>query len=262
MENIKEAFFITIIAALFTIVGTLMGIIYKNKNKKFLSYALGFSGGIMLYLSFIEILPEAREGLVEELGKMSGNAVAIISFFFGMLLVGMVDKILPNLEKENSEEIIDDGEFKCLYKMGVLSAITIGIHNFPEGLAVFFSGMKDLRLGFTMMVAIGLHNMAVGLAIGIPIYYSTGSKKKAILFSSVTALCAPLGALLGYSIMLQFLNETVFGIIFGIVAGMMVFISLDEILPTAEEYGEHHTVIYGVISGMFVMAVSLVLMHH
>lgn len=260
MENIRSAFFITLIAALFTILGTLIGVYYKNKNKKFLSYALGFSGGIMLYLSFIEVLPEAREGLIQELGDMSGNAVAIIAFFFGMLLVGTVDKVLPNLEKEDPK--VENGEFKCLYRMGVLSAITIGVHNFPEGIAVFFSGIKDLRLGFTMMVAIGLHNIAVGLAIGIPIYYATGSRKKALIYSSITALCAPVGALLGYSIILPFLNETVFGIIFGIVAGMMVFISLDELLPTAEEYGEHHTVIYGVISGMFVMAVSLVLMNH
>ncbi|MGL6120275.1 MAG: ZIP family metal transporter, partial [Fusobacteriaceae bacterium] len=119
MENIKSAFFITVIASLFTIVGTLMGIFYKNKDKKFLSYALGFSGGIMLYLSFIEILPEAREGLVQKLGEMSGNVIAIISFFFGMLLVGMVDKVLPNLEKENLKKD-DDDEFKCLYRMGVL----------------------------------------------------------------------------------------------------------------------------------------------
>ncbi|MGL6119104.1 MAG: ZIP family metal transporter, partial [Fusobacteriaceae bacterium] len=210
---------------------------------------------------FIEILPEAREGLVQKLGEMSGNAITIISFFFGMLLVGTIDKVLPNLEKENLKKD-DDDEFKCLYRMGVLSAITIGIHNFPEGIAVFFSGVKDMRLGLTMMVAIGLHNIAVGLAIGIPIYYATGSRKKAILFSSITALCAPVGAIIGYFVMLPFLNETIFGIIFGVVAGMLVFISLDEILPAAEEYGEHHTVIYGVISGMFVMAVSLVLMHH
>jgi ZIP family zinc transporter len=144
--------------------------------------------------------------------------------------------------------------------MGLFSAFAIAVHNFPEGLATFMAGMTNPTLGISIAVAIAIHNIPEGLAVSVPIYYATGSKKKAFVLSFLSGLSEPVGAIIGYFFLRWFFTESVLGFIFAAVAGIMVFISLDELLPTAEEYGEHHVAIYGLIAGMAVMALSLVLM--
>ena len=142
--------------------------------------------------------------------------------------------------------------------MGMFSALAIAIHNFPEGLATFIAALSDVRLGISIAVAIAIHNIPEGIAVSVPIYYATGSKKKAFGFSFLSGLAEPIGALIGYFLLRQFIGDTMFGIVFAMVAGIMVYISLDELLPTAEKYGEHHIAIYGLIAGMIVMATSLI----
>ena len=144
--------------------------------------------------------------------------------------------------------------------MGLFSAVAIAIHNFPEGLATFMAGLTNPTLGVSIAVAIAIHNIPEGLAVSVPIYYPTGSKKKAFILSFFSGLAEPIGAVIGYFLLKWFFTDSVFGFIFAAVAGIMVYISLDELLPTAEEYGEHHVAIYGLIGGMAVMALSLVLM--
>jgi ZIP family zinc transporter len=143
--------------------------------------------------------------------------------------------------------------------MGLFSALAIAIHNFPEGIATFTGALQDPALGVSIAVAIAIHNIPEGIAVSVPLYYATGSKKKAFIWSALSGLSEPVGAVVGYFLLMQFFNELMFGILFAGVAGIMVYISLDELLPTAEKYGEHHIAIYGVISGMVVMAVSLLL---
>jgi ZIP family zinc transporter len=143
--------------------------------------------------------------------------------------------------------------------MGLFTALAIAIHNFPEGLATFTSALKDPYMGLSIAVAIAIHNIPEGIAVSVPVFYATKNRNKAFLYSFLSGLAEPLGALIGYLILLQFFSELVFGIVFAMVAGIMVFISLDELLPTAEKYGEHHLAMYGVISGMIVMALSLLL---
>jgi len=150
-------------------------------------------------------------------------------------------------------------KFKKLYRMGLFTAIAIAIHNFPEGLATFVSALKDVKLGMAIAVAIAIHNIPEGVAVSIPIYYATGNRKKAFLYSFLSGLAEPVGALVGYAIVFWFFSEVVFGILFASVAGIMVFISLDELLPTAREYGEHHLAAYGLVAGMMMMALSLLL---
>jgi len=144
-----------------------------------------------------------------------------------------------------------------LLRMGMFSAIAIAIHNFPEGLATFTGALKDPTLGISIAVAIAIHNIPEGIAVSVPLYYATGSKKRAFGLSFLSGLAEPVGALVGYLILLKFFNDLIFGFLFASVAGIMVFISLDQLLPTAEKYGEHHIAIYGLISGMVVMALSL-----
>ena len=157
------------------------------------------------------------------------------------------------------DEVEAAEKFKKLYRMGLFTALAIAIHNFPEGLATFVSALTDTKLGIAIAVAIAIHNVPEGIAVSIPIYYATGSRKKAFTYSFLSGLAEPVGAIIGYAIFFSFFNEVVFGVLFASVAGIMVFISLDELLPTAQEYGEHHLVIYGLIAGMAVMAMSLLL---
>lgn len=156
------------------------------------------------------------------------------------------------------EEIEDTNKNTELYRMGVFSAFAIAIHNFPEGLATFIGALEDPALGISIGIAIAIHNIPEGISVSIPIYYATGDKKKAFSYSFLSGLAEPLGAIVGYFVLKQFINDAMFGIVFALVAGIMVYISLDELLPTAEKYGEHHIAIFGLISGMAVMALSLI----
>ena len=144
--------------------------------------------------------------------------------------------------------------------MGLLTALAIGIHNFPEGLATFTAALDDATLGVAIAVAIAIHNIPEGIAVSVPIYQATGNRKKAFYLSFLSGLAEPVGALIGYLILMPFISPGVLGAVFAIVAGIMVFISLDELLPAAREWGEHHISIYGVISGMAIMALSLILL--
>jgi ZIP family zinc transporter len=194
-----------------------------------------------------------------------GYVITVVSFFVGIAVIAMIDKLIPSYENPHemnvAQKIKDSTEEQKskLMRMGMFSALAIGIHNFPEGLATFMSGLTDPTLGISIAVAIAIHNIPEGLAVSAPIFYATKSRKKAFVYSFLSGLSEPIGALIGYFILRSVFNETTFGVIFASVAGIMVYISLDELLPTAEEYGEHHFAIGGLIVGMLVMAVSLLL---
>ncbi len=266
IQNILLAFSLTLIAGLATGIGSLLTFFTRKTNTKFLSFALGFSAGVMLYVSMIEIFVEAQDTLIGALGETIGPWVNVTAFFAGMFLIGLIDRLVPSEENPHDfakvENLPNPGERikeDQLMRMGTLTALAIAIHNFPEGLATFTSAMKDPSLGIAITVAVAIHNIPEGIAVAIPIYYATGDKKKAFGLSFLSGLSEPLGAIIGYLLLMNFFNDVVFGILFAAVAGIMVFISLDELLPSAKEYDEAHISIYGVIGGMIVMAVSLLL---
>lgn len=266
LHSVSIAFGLTLFAGLSTGIGSALAFLTKRTNLRFLSVALGFSAGVMIYVSLVEIFFKAKVALVTELGEVSGNLVTVLAFFGGIFLIATIDKLVPSFENpheihkieelHDTEKKAEDGK---LLRMGVLSALAIAIHNFPEGFATFASALKDPKLGATIAVAIAIHNIPEGIAVSVPIFYATGSRKKAFFYSFLSGLAEPVGALIGFLILFSFMNDMVFGILFASVAGIMVFISLDQLLPTAEEFGEHHLSIYGLIAGMFVMAISLVL---
>ena len=264
-DNVLFALGLTLFAGLSTGIGSLIGFMSKKFNPRFLTIALGFSAGVMIYVSMIEIFVKARESLSVNFGDKMGYVLTVVSFFAGIAVIAMIDKLIPSYENPhemNVEQKIKDStdEQKIkLMRMGMFSALAIGIHNFPEGLATFMSGLTNPTLGISIAVAIAIHNIPEGLAVSAPIFYATKSRKKAFVYSFLSGLAEPIGALIGYFVLRSIFNETTFGVIFASVAGIMVYISLDELLPTAEEYGEHHLAIGGLIVGMFVMAVSLVL---
>lgn len=260
-ENLLTAFTLTTLAGLSTGIGSLIAFVTKSDNKKFLSISLGFSAGVMIYVSFVEIFPEALELLTHELGERLGTWATTIAFFAGVFLIAIIDRLIP--DEENPHEIksldADKPAPARLMKMGLMTALAIGLHNFPEGLATFVAALKDPHLAIPIVVAIAIHNIPEGIAVSVPIYQATGSKKKAFTYSFLSGLAEPIGALIGWLILLPFMNDRIYGLIFASVAGIMVFISIDELLPAAHEYGEHHLSIYGLIAGMMMMALSLLL---
>lgn len=262
MGEIMLAFMLTLIAGLSTGVGSLIAFFAKKTNKKFLAVSLGFSAGVMIYVSLVEIFQKAKVSLVAELGDKMGSWITVVAFFGGILVIAIIDKLLP--EEENPHEartVIADNEGNStrLMRMGIFTALAIAIHNLPEGLATFVSAMQDPSIAIPIVAAIAIHNVPEGIAVSVPIYQATGSRKKAFLYSFVSGLAEPVGALVGWLILMPVMNDVIYGVIFGGVAGIMVFISVDELLPAAREYGENHLSVYGLIAGMAVMAVSLVM---
>jgi len=265
MNNVLFAFLITLFAGLCTGIGSTIAFFAKTTNTKFLSLALGFSAGVMIYVSMVEIFFKAEASLIESLGDTLGSWVNVISFFGGMLLIAIIDKLIPKSANPHEVHIVEDSDDETMKKdnllrMGMFTALAIAIHNFPEGLATFIIALKEPTLAIPIAIAIALHNIPEGIAVSVPIYYATGSKRKAFFWSFLSGLAEPVGAIVGYLILMPFLNDVVFGVLFAGVAGIMVFISLDELLPASEKYGEHHLSIYGLVSGMAVMAISLLLL--
>lgn len=275
MGNIALAFGLTLIAGLSTGIGSMIAFFAKKTNKKFLSISLGFSAGVMIYVSMIEIYQKAREALAADLGAKPGAWVTAIAFFGGIFLIAIIDKLIPSGENphEPSNVLADcescgdcevcvkerKKEKNKLMRMGLFTALAIAIHNFPEGMATFVSALQDPGLAIPIVAAIAIHNIPEGIAVSVPIYQATGSRKRAFFYSLISGLEEPVGALIGWLLLIPIMSDAVYGIIFAAVAGIMVFISVDELLPSAREYGEHHLSIYGMIAGMMVMAVSLLL---
>ena len=264
-SNVLFAFGLTLLAGLSTGIGSALSLLTKRTNTRFLSVALGFSAGVMIYVSFVEIFMKAKESLTTALGEKPGTWATVGGFFLGILLIALIDKLIPQTENPHEVHTVEEMDGKSeshksnLMRMGLFTALAIGIHNFPEGLATFTAALKDPNLGIPIAIAIAIHNIPEGIAVAVPIFYATGSRKKAFQLSFLSGLSEPVGALIGYLILSHFFNDVLFGIIFASVAGIMVYISLDELLPSAREYGEHHLAIYGLLAGMAVMALSLLL---
>ncbi|MDR2834002.1 MAG: zinc transporter ZupT [Streptococcaceae bacterium] len=263
MSQFLFAFMLTVIAGLSTVIGAFIVFFAKKSNTKFLAVSLGFSAGVMIYVSFMEILLKGKESLTEALGESNGMLVMLLSFFGGIAVIALIDKFLPDthelkdVTKYHPKDHNNSESRAKLLRTGLFTALAVTIHNFPEGLMTFMAAMHDPQVAIPIVVAIAIHNIPEGIAVAAPVYYSTGSKLKAFVITALSGLSEPVGALIGYWLLMPFMSDMVYGIIFSSIAGVMVFISLDELLPSAREYGEHHLSIYGLVAGMAVMAISL-----
>lgn len=277
-QNILNAFIISALAGLATMLGTVMLFFTKKTNTKFLSASLGFSAGAMIFISFVDIIPKAIDQLKTVYDHRPALGLTMAAFFGGMVIMALIDKFIPeenNPHEMKSEKTIEDvyqkseeedraqhmdQDTSALKKVGVFTALAIAIHNFPEGIATFLSSVQDPSLGIPIAVAIAIHNIPEGISVAVPVYYGSGSKKEAFLYSFLSGIAEPIGGLFAYFIFLDHASPTMIGIVFAAVSGIMAFISLDELLPAAEEYGNHHTAMYGTIFGMVFMALSLILL--
>ncbi len=270
------AFGLTLFAGLATGLGSLVVFIARRPNMTLLSFGLGFSSGVMVYVSLVELLPSAQELMSTEMGEGPGGWIATACFFGGIAVSALIDKLVP--EPENPHEAVsladmmrvreEEGKStpaqppannSALARVGLLSAIAIAVHNFPEGMATFASSLADTSLGFSIAIAVAIHNIPEGIAVAVPVYFATRSRRRAFIQSFATGLAEPIGALLVYLVLMPWINDLVIGAMLAAVGGIMVFISFDELLPTAREYGKGHTAIIGVVLGMAVMAVSLLM---
>ncbi|MDD2995476.1 MAG: zinc transporter ZupT [Paludibacter sp.] len=261
-SNILFALGLTLFAGLSTGIGSAIAFFAKKTNTKFLSTALGFSAGVMIYVSFTEIFPEALH-LLEKGNARLPELTVVLAFFAGIALIFLIDMLIPNAENPHEMRSVEDmggQKEKQLKRMGVMMALAIGIHNFPEGMATFASAMVSPEIAIPIAVAIAIHNIPEGIAVSVPIYYSTGNRSKAFWLSLSSGMAEPIGGLVGYFILMPFLSPFTLGLLMASVAGIMVFISVDELLPGAEKYGEHHYSISGFVAGMAVMAISLLLL--
>jgi ZIP family zinc transporter len=296
--DVLIAFGITLFAGMATGIGSILAFFVRRSNFRFLSVATGFSAGVMLYVSFVEIFFKGADTLIEAYGEVMGHWVNTAAFFGGMLLIGLIDNLIPS--GKNPHESPTEAESSYLYdpsapvpdsrptppcgesapaekppgthdhraklmRMGLFTALAIGIHNFPEGLATFLVALEDPGVGMLIAVAIALHNIPEGISVSVPIFYATGNRRKAFVYSLLSGLSEPVGAGIAYLFLRLFANDQgispeLMGILFGGVAGIMVYISLDELLPTSRAYGKGHDSLLGLVGGMGLMALSLLLM--
>lgn len=259
-QQVLFAFTLTLIAGLATGIGGYIGIMRQHPGRNFLAGALGFSAGVMLFVSFGEILPQGLDDLTGQWGERGGTWAAYGAFFLGIAVIAVIDRLVPESINPHEPSTTEGAERQArMAKAGIMTAIALAIHNFPEGFATFISGLTSLSVALPIVVAIAIHNIPEGIAVAVPIREATGSRKKAFWIATLSGFAEPAGALVGFLLLMPFMGPATLGLTFAAVAGVMVFICLDELLPTAVKSGSHHTAIYGLIGGMALMAVSLLL---
>ena len=277
MNGIVSALLMTLIAGSATGVGGALVLFRKKISSNFLAGALGLSAGVMIFISLAELFPEAQ-AMIADTQMPHGKAFVLLAFFVGMGIITLIDFTIPEYENphEASGLSLDSrtaavgvlektGSEKALHRLGIMSALAIAVHNFPEGIATFIGALNDPEMGAGITFAIAIHNIPEGIAVAIPIYYATKSKGKALLYATLSGLSEPVGALLCWGVAAIFGVELdgggpAFPLVLAAVAGIMIYISLDELLPTAEKYGKHHIAIAGVVGGMAIMGISLLIM--
>lgn len=286
-EQIFIAMLLTLFAGFSTAIGSIIAFFSRKDDLRVLSLGLGFSAGVMIYISFMEILPTALKDFKNYYNSHWAELLGLACFFGGILISLLIDKLIPedvnphepkedlselkicplpqkgqNPPKFHPGEKLHQVNTKALKRTGIFTALAIAIHNFPEGFATFISSLDNLTLGVAIAIAVAIHNIPEGLAVSLPIYHATGDKKKAFIYSALSGFAEPLGAFVGALILLPFIGDLTLAISFAVIAGIMVFISLDELLPAAKTYDKAHDSLYGLIAGMMIMALSLNLLEY
>jgi ZIP family zinc transporter len=248
-ERIALALLLSAFAGLSTTVGSLLGLFVRDPGPRFVTLTLGFAAGVMVLISFVELLPSGIETV--------GFGPALLAFFGGMVAMFLIDVLIPHEYAGEQQRVGDEAQNGQLLKAGMFVALGLAIHNFPEGMATFAATLEDVSVGVAIAVAIAIHNIPEGLAVSAPVYAATGSRGKAFLWSFLSGVSEPLGALLAALILLPFLNEAVLGYVLSVVAGIMIFIAIDELIPVSRSFDNEHLSIVGIIAGMMVTAISL-----
>ena len=259
-ENYGIALLITLLAGLATAIGGGIAFMVKKDNLNALSVGLGFSAGVMIFLSFNDIIPEAKELLAINFPHKF-EWLALIGFVLGILVAILIDYFLP--DHIDPDELLEpDAPCKHTHKIkraGLLTAIAICVHNFPEGMATFLTTTQNFTMGLSVAMAIAIHNIPEGIAVALPIYHVTGKKRYAMLYAALSGITEPIGALIGMALFSILLPQLLVGILLAAVAGIMIYLSFDTLLPLAREYGNWHLSMIGIVSGILFIWISLIL---
>lgn len=257
--DVLIAFLVTFMAGVATVIGGILVVFFNQPSYRLLSFGLAFSAGAMVYVALTEILNKSIDAFSQSYDANLGFAFGTLAFLLGVILVLLLDHFIPNPHQTIENNHAEFAAQQQLLRTGLLTLFAITMHNLPEGLATFFATLESPTLGAPLAVAIAIHNIPEGVAIALPVYMATGRRDYAILASLVSGLAEPLGAALGYFILAPFMGSLVYGTIFGLIGGVMVYLALDELLPTAKRYAQGHETVYGLVTGMASLAISLVI---
>ena len=237
---------LSLLAGLSTVIGAFIVFFSKSSNKKLITFALAFSAGVMITIAFTDLYPSAQETLVKQEGHLMGVLLSLLFMIIGVLIAFLIDHFIPEGDKKGGD----------LYRVGFVSMIAIMLHNFPEGIATFVSGYQSTTLGIYIAMAIALHNIPEGISIAMPIYYSTNSKSKAFKYTFISGIAEPVGAFLAFLFLKPFINEIILAVIFALVAGIMLYIAFQELIPEARAYGYNKLYIFSLILGICIIPIS------
>ncbi|PRR83855.1 zinc transporter ZupT [Clostridium vincentii] len=244
--------FLSLLAGLSTVIGAFIVFFSKSGNKKMITFALSFSAGVMITLSFTDLLPTAEKALSEHFGIFTGIMLSLLFLIIGVLIAMLIDLFLSS-EKEYSSS---KNQNNNLYKVGFVSMIALMLHNFPEGIATYISGYQNISLGINLAIAIALHNIPEGIAIAMPIYYSSKSKGKAFKYTFISGIAEPIGAIFAFLFLKPYINDLILGVIFALVTGIMLYISFEELIPEARLYGYNKLYIFSLVLGICIIPIS------
>ena len=262
-QNFVPAMLMTLVAGLTTAVGGAIAFMVKKDNLKVLSVGLGFSAGVMIFLSLTDIIPEASELLAVNFPNVH-EWMVFAGFILGIIVAILIDYFLPD-HVDPDELANPDAPCNHHHKIkraGLLTAIAICVHNFPEGMATFLTTTQNLTLGISVGLAIAIHNIPEGFAIALPIYHVTGKKRYAMLYASLSGISEPIGALIGMLLFTLFLPQVLVGILLAAVAGIMIYLSFDTLLPLSREYGNWHLSMIGIMTGILFIWAGLILLEN
>lgn len=250
---------LTLFAGMSTLIGGFITFFVKRDNLKALSVGLGFSAGVMIYVSLGELMEEAPQMLSAFYDTVPAKALGFLGFLAGIVIAVAIDYFIPDhIESDFLNKSARVQQRRKIQRAGFITALAVTLHNFPEGIATFLVSSQDIRLGIPVAIAIAIHNIPEGIAIALPIFHATGKKRLAILYSFVSGISEPIGGLIGVLLLKTIMPAQSVGIMTAAVAGIMVYLSFDTLLPLAREYGENHHVIIGIVSGMLIMGFGLI----
>ena len=246
------AFILSFLAGISTVIGALLIFLDKDKNNKIVTLSLSFAAGVMICVSLTDLLPNCYNMILNISNIFPKVILTLIFMVIGIIISMLIDKYLPS-EYEAKDN-------KGLYKIGIISMVAIILHNIPEGIATFITSSNSIKLGITLTIAIALHNIPEGISIAIPIYHSTNNKKKAMLYALLSGMSEVLGSILAYLFLAPFINDHIMAALYAIIAGIMIHISVYELLPVAYKDSTLKKVIKYFVIGAVVMILSHILM--
>lgn len=249
------ALILSFLAGMSTLIGAFIVFVTKRRSEKLVSMSLGFAGGVMISVSFLDLIPNAEELLIKNFGQQLGIVTLCFFILVGILIAGFLDRFVPHVSEHQSENYTHQN----LFRVGVVSTIAIGLHNFPEGVATFMAGYENLTLGLSIAIAIAMHNIPEGISVAMPIYFSTGSIGKAFKYTFFSGIAEPIGALLAFMVLRPFITPFTLGLIFSIISGIMLYIAFEELIPTSRQYGYTKTSIISIFTGIILMPLSHIL---